>query len=153
GRADRGYDDEADGPQSAPGPRPGIPLPAPNDPRLWPQREAIKAALQYPGLAGPLFDSLPPECYTHPAYGAIADALATAGGCAAGKSGANWVSEVSSGLRDEGLRQLVGALAVETLRVSEEAMPRYISGVLARLQEVWVSGQIADLKSRVQRMS
>ena len=32
-------------------------------------------------------------------------------------------------------------------------MPRYISGVLARLQEVWVSGQIADLKSRVQRMS
>ncbi|MFD2394069.1 hypothetical protein ACFSSF_10020 [Dietzia aerolata] len=42
---------------------------------------------------------------------------------------------------------------METLRASEEAMPRYISGVLARLQEVWVSGQIADLKSRVQRMS
>ena len=71
----------------------------------------------------------------------------------AGKSGANWVSEVSGGLKDEGLSRLVGALAVETLRASEEAMPRYISGVLARLQEVWVSGQIADLKSRVQRMS
>ncbi len=155
GRASRGFDDDEAGgsPQPAPEARPGIPLPAPTDPRLWPQREAVKAALQYPGLAGPLFDSLPGECFSHPAYAAIADALAAAGGCAAGKSGANWVSEVSSGLRDEGLGRLVGALAVETLRVSEEAMPRYISGVLARLQEVWVSGQIADLKSRVQRMS
>lgn len=154
GRDRRGYDDDAGGSTPpAPEPHPGIPIPAPTDPRLWPEREAVKAALQYPGLAGPLFDSLPEECYTHPAYSAIAEALAAAGGCAAGKSGANWVSEVSSGLKDERLSRLVGALAVETLRVSEEAMPRYISGVLARLQEVWVSGQIADLKSRVQRMS
>ena len=160
-RGGGGYDDDAvaspDSPQSPPD-RPGVPLPSPADPVLWPQREAIKAALQYPGLAGPLFDSLPEECFTHPAYSAIADALSGAGGCVAGKSGANWVSEVSAGVRDagprdEGLARLVGALAVETLRASEEAMPRYISGVLARLQEVWVSGQIADLKSRVQRMS
>src|SRR5690625_3488764 len=133
GRGDRGYDDGAGsdasgGPQVPAGP-PGVPLPAPADPVLWPQREAIKAALQYPGLAGPLFDSLPSECYTHPAYTAIAEALSAAGGCAGGKSGANWVAEVSDGLKDEGLRRLVGALAVETLRVSEEAMPRYISGV------------------------
>ena len=154
-RGGQGDDDEAvvgEAPQTRVE-QPGIPLPAPADPVLWPQREAVKAALQYPGLAGPLFDSLPGECYSHPAYAAIADALATAGGCAAGKSGANWVTEVSEGLRDEGLRRLVGALAVENLRVSEEALPRYISGVLARLQEVWVSGQIADLKSKVQRMS
>ncbi|HHX85712.1 MAG TPA: DNA primase, partial [Actinomycetales bacterium] len=151
-----GYDDEARGyrdePPAPPEPT-GVPLPNPADPALWPQREAIKAALQYPGLAGPLFDSLPGECYTHPAYAGIADALTAAGGCAAGKSGANWVSEVSEGLADDGLRRLVGILAVETLRASEEALPRYVSGVLARLQEVWVSGQIADLKSKVQRMS
>src|SRR5699024_2611110 len=64
-----------------------------------------------------------------------------------------WITEIPAGIRDEGLSRLVGALAVETLRVAEEALPRYISGVLARLQEVWVSGQIADLKSKVQRMS
>lgn len=155
-RGGRGYDDEARGyrdePPAPPEPT-GVPLPNPADPALWPQREAIKAALQYPGLAGPLFDSLPGECYTHPAYAGIADALTAAGGCAAGKSGANWVSEVSEGLADDGLRRLVGILAVETLRASEEALPRYVSGVLARLQEVWVSGQIADLKSKVQRMS
>lgn len=144
---------EATQPGATPEVKPGVPLPASGDPVLWPQREAIKAALQFPGLAGPLFDSLPEECYTHPAYSAIATALATAGGCSAGKSGVNWVSEVSAGVTDQGVSRLVGALAVETLRVSEDAMPRYISGVIARLQEVWVSGQIADLKSRVQRMS
>lgn len=154
-RGRRGYDDEPAGDertQAPPAPT-GVPLPSPADPVLWPQREAVKAALQYPGLAGPLFDSLPGECYTHPAYAAIAGALSAAGGCASGKSGANWVAEVSRALPDEGLARLVGVLAVETLRVSEDAMPRYVSGVLARLQEVWVSGQIADLKSKVQRMS
>ncbi|KAA0917187.1 DNA primase [Dietzia sp. ANT_WB102] len=150
-----GYDDEPAGGEAPPTPEvpAGVPIPAAADPVLWPQREAVKAALQYPGLAGPLFDSLPEECFTHPAYATIAQALSTAGGCAAGKSGANWVSEVSQGLSDDGLRRLAGSLAVETLRVSEDALPRYISGVLARLQEVWVSGQIADLKSKVQRMS
>lgn len=154
-RSGGGDDDEADdrSGQQPPAPPTGVPLPSAADPVLWPQREALKAALQYPGLAGPLFDSLPDECYTHPAYATIADALSAAGGCASGKGGANWVSEVSLSLEDEGLRRLVGLLAVETLRVAEDALPRYISGVLARLQEVWVSGQIADLKSKVQRMS
>ncbi len=149
------HDDEAGagGEPPAPAVPAGVPLPSAADPVLWPQREALKAALQYPGMAGPLFDSLPAECYTHPAYAQIADALAAAGGCASGKSGANWVSEVSLSLEDDGLQKLVGRLAVETLRVAEEALPRYVSGVLARLQEVWVSGQIADLKSKVQRMS
>src|ERR1700738_5363258 len=32
--------------------------PDPTDPTLWPQREALKSALQYPALAGPVFDSL-----------------------------------------------------------------------------------------------
>ena len=131
----------------------GMPLPRAGDPQLWPQREVLKAALQYPALAGPLFDSLPQECYTAPAYEAIARALAESGGCASGKHGPNWVSEVSGRLRDPGLAAMVGQLAVEPLRVDEAALPRYVSGVLARLQEVWVSGQIADLRSRVQRMS
>src|SRR5690606_19223297 len=140
GRGRGGYDDDEVGGREAPQTPEvpsGVPIPAAADPVLWPQREAVKAALQYPGLVGPLFDSLPEECYTHPAYATIAQALSKAGGCAAGKSGANWVSEVSEGLGDDGLRRLVGSLAVETLRVSEEALPRYISGVLARLQEVW----------------
>ena len=35
----------------------------------------------------------------------------------------------------------------------EEKLPRYIGGVLARLQEVWIGRQIAEVKSKLQRMS
>ena len=47
--------------------------PDPRDPTLWPQREALKAALQYPALAGPVFDSLTVESFTHPGYAAVRD--------------------------------------------------------------------------------
>lgn len=39
------------------------------------------------------------------------------------------------------------------MNVDEDKLPRYIGGVLARLQEVWVGRQVAEIKSRLQRMS
>ena len=43
---------------------------------------------------------------------------------------------------------------METINVSdEERLPRYVAGVLARLQEVWVGRQVAEVKSKLQRMS
>ena len=49
---------------------------------------------------------------------------------------------------------LVTELGVEAIRVDDdEKLPRYIGGVLARLQEVWVGRQIAEVKSKLQRMS
>lgn len=44
-------------------------------------------------------------------------------------------------------------LAVDPLPAEEDRMPRYIGGVLARLQEVWVGEQVAELKSKLQRVS
>ncbi len=49
--------------------------PDPADPTLWPQREALKSALQYPALAGPVFDSLTVESFTHPGYAAVRAAI------------------------------------------------------------------------------
>ena len=40
---------------------------------------------------------------------------------------------------------------LEPLPAEEDTVPRYISGVLARLQEVWVGHQVAELKSKLQR--
>ena len=49
---------------------------------------------------------------------------------------------------------LITELGVETINVSdEERLPRYVAGVLARLQEVWVGRQVAEVKSKLQRMS
>lgn len=45
---------------------PKVSMPDPKDPTLWPQREALKAALQFPAFAGPVFDSLTTDSFTHP---------------------------------------------------------------------------------------
>ena len=55
--------------------RPAAARPDPADPTLWPQREALKSALQYPALAGPVFDSLTVESFTHPGYAAVRAAI------------------------------------------------------------------------------
>ncbi|MCB0928704.1 MAG: DNA primase [Mycobacterium sp.] len=127
--------------------------PDPRDPTLWPQREALKAALQYPGLAGPVFDSLTVESFTHPGYAAVATALAAAGGTSAAISGPTWIDAVRQQTSSTAAAALINELGVESINVEEEKLPRYIGGVLARLQEVWVGRQIAEMKSKLQRMS
>ncbi len=138
----------------ASGPAPAAVRPDPRDPTLWPQREALKAALQYPALAGPVFDSLTAESFTHPGYAAVRTAIETAGGTAAGLTGAGWIDAVREQAGTPATEGLITELGVETVNVADdERMPRYIAGVLARLQEVWVGRQVAEVKSKLQRMS
>ena len=130
--------------------------PDPRDPTLWPQREALKSALQYPVLAGPVFDGLTVESFTHPGYAAVRTAIHTAGGtgAGAGSDGAQWLDRVRQQSGTPAVATLVNELGVEAIRVDDEdKLPRYICGVLARLQEVWVGRQIAEVKSKLQRMS
>src|SRR5262249_34546084 len=126
--------------------------PDPRDPTLWPQREALKAALQYPAFAGPVFDALTVDSFTQPGYAAVRAAIESAGGTSAGVTGAAWVDLVRQ--HAAALGGLVSELGVETIRVDDdEKLPRYIGGVMARLQEVWIGRQIAEVKSKLQRMS
>ncbi len=128
--------------------------PDPRDPTLWPQREALKAALQYPALAGPVFDALTTDSFTHPGYTAVRRAIEAAGGAAGGMTGAQWLDTVRERAGTPAAGGLVMELGVETINVDdEERLPRYIGGVLARLQEVWVGRQVAEVKSKLQRMS
>ncbi|ORA20426.1 DNA primase [Mycobacterium arosiense] len=145
------------------GPRPGAQPPAaaqpaasrpdPRDPTLWPQREALKAALQYPAFAGPVFDTLTVESFTHPGYAAIRAAIESAGGTSSGITGAQWIEAVREQASSPLTAGLASELGVEAIQVDEEKLPRYIGGVLARLQEVWMGRQIAEVKSKLQRMS
>lgn len=150
------------------GARPGIPereaaqsvtehpaaRPNPYDPTLLPQRQSLAAAVQYPALAGPLFDSLEPGAFTHPAYVAVRAAIAEAGGVSSGVGGAEWVNAVADNTPDLTLRALVSELAAEALPVkTANDVPRFVTGVLARTQEAWVGRQIATLKSKLQRIS
>jgi DNA primase len=128
--------------------------PDPADPTLWPQREALKSALQYPAVAGPVFDSLTVDSFTHPGYAAVRAAIEAAGGMSSGLAGAQWIEAVREKTASPAAANLVNELGVEAINVDDdERLPRYIGGVLARLQEVWVGRQIAEVKSKLQRMS
>jgi DNA primase len=128
--------------------------PDPADPTLWPQREALKSALQYPAVAGPVFDSLTVESFTHAGYAAVRAAIEGAGGASAGLAGGQWIEAVREKTGSEAAASLVNELSVEAINVDDDdKLARYIAGVLARLQEVWVGRQIAEVKSKLQRMS
>jgi len=127
--------------------------PDPRDPTLWPQRAALKSALQYPALAGPVFDTLTVESFTHPGYAAVRAAIEAAGGTSSGVTGAEWIEAVRHQTTSALTAGLISELGVEPLPVDEEKLPRYIAGVLARLQEVWMGRQIAEVKSKLHRLS
>ena len=135
-------------------PAPTAVRPDPSDPTLWPQREVLKSALQYPALAGPVFDALTVESFTHPGYAAVCRAIGAAGGTGTGAGGAEWLDAVRQKALSPAAAGLITELGVEAVRVDDDdKLPRYIAGVLARLQEVWIGRQIAEVKSKLQRMS
>jgi len=126
--------------------------PQKDDPRLHLQREALKAALQVPVIAGPAYDELPEQVFTHPAFAAVHRAVQAAGGVCGGREGHVWVDAVLAECSTE-TRQLVTELAVEPLELprknTEEA--RYVSSVIAGVRLVLVEAQVAELKARLQR--
>jgi DNA primase len=135
--------------------RPQPSAPARNDPRLHRQREALKAALQIPAVAGPAYDELPEQAFTHPAFGTLHRAVQAAGGVCAGRTGQSWLEAVQAGCPPE-LRSLVTELAVEPLELprrvrgeTEEA--RYVASIIAGVRLVLVEAQVADLKAKLQR--
>ena len=132
--------------------RPLLPYPDPRDPELHVQREAMKLAIQEPVITGPMFDALSPDTFPHPTYRALFDATQKAGGVASQSGGAPWVTALLGQLDDAVGRALVTELGVEEIRVDAEQLRAYSSSVLARLQEVWVGGQVAQVKSMLARM-
>ncbi|QUQ67968.1 DNA primase [Kutzneria sp. CA-103260] len=124
-----------------------------DDPLLWAQREALKVALQAPALAGPYYDSVPEEAFSDPSYLEVHRAIIAAGGASCGISGPAFVDAVSQQLQHQSLRSLVTELAVERVQMKSELDIRFVQVIVARLQETLVAKQVADLKSRLQRLS
>jgi DNA primase len=131
-----------------------VPRRTADDAALAVEREAVKAALQVPELAGPSFDAVPVEAWTDPDLAAVAAAVAAAGGAAATRvTGPAWLDEIAAHCDRETARSQLTALAVEPLRAAAEADPAYVNAVLARLEEMHTARQVAALKGRLQRMN
>jgi DNA primase len=127
--------------------------PRADDPVLWVERESLKLALQQPVLAGPVFDALDPAVFTSPAYASVHKAVEAAGGVTSATDAHAWVAGVAAAAPDDTVRSLVTELAVEPVRTTGDAEPRYVTEVLARLQEMAVTRQVQELKSRLQRIN
>lgn len=146
---------ESNQPQSAQHNPTTVELPHPRDPRLWPEREALKLALQYPELTGHYFDSFDQDSFSNPAYKTVRAAITEAGGTTAAGEGAqvrDWLAAISAAIPDLMGQSLVSELAVEEIHVEADSLESYIDSVLSRLQEVRVNNQIAQLKGALQRM-
>lgn len=143
-----------DGGGAPPPRRARMPQRSPDDAAIEVEREAVKAALQSPELAGPSFDVVPPAAYTDPDYAAVAAAIAGAGGAAAATvTGPAWLDEVAAHCDRGSARAQLTALAVEPLRSVGEADSHYVNAVMARLQEMATVRRVAALKGKLQRMN
>lgn len=134
----------------------GPTMPPPNypDPAVQVEREALKAALQWPAIVGPAFDSVAARAFTVPAFAEVRQVIADAGGVSSGKVGDVWIAAVRDAAPDDRVRSHVTALAVEAPRTDDvEDEARYALSIMARLRELDTTRQITDLKSRLQRVN
>jgi DNA primase len=127
-----------------------------NDPVIQLEREVLKLAVQRPALCGPAFDALGAESFTAPVHASVFGLIARCGGAGSAAGGREWAEQLLGAAPDDRARGFVTRLAVEPLRVPRldgEADARYADAVLARVEELSVSREIAAIKSRLQRLN
>jgi len=126
------------------------------DPVIQLEREALKLAVQRPALCGPEFDAIGAESFTAPVHASVFGLIAQCGGAGSAAGGREWAERLRAAAPDDRARGFVTRLAVEPLRAPRsdgEADARYADAVLARIEELAVSREIAVIKSRLQRLS
>jgi DNA primase len=126
---------------------------AQDDRALSVEREALKLALQRPDLIAIRFDELGEDVFTSPEHRAMQEAVAGAGGTKSAPEGEAWTDAVLAAAADDAVRNLVLALSVEPPRWSPGGESRYATAVLARLEELQVTREVAELKGRLQRVN
>jgi DNA primase len=134
---------------------PVMPVHDPRDPVARVEREALECLLQVPALV-PLDHAaaLTDAAFEVPAYRAVHQAIAAAGGLARARelSGSAWVEEVHE-QAPLAVAPLVTQLAVTPLPAdTDDALARYAESVVLRLAEVEITRQIGMMRSRVQRL-
>ena len=125
-------------------PLPNIPAGQVNlkDPLLMLEREVLKAKLQVPEMIAD-WSALEPLAFTYPPYAALRSAIDN------GDGDTNKLLESAP----EDYKHLITELTVEPIRTDGEVSDRYVVSIFARLREVAISRQIAEIKSTLQRLN
>ena len=139
------------GPDRGRGQEPAVYDPA--DPVVQIEREALKLAVQRPGLCGPEFDALGPEAFSVAAHAAVFRLIAEAGGTGLAGNVREWAALLRENAPNDRARAFMTRLAVEPPTLTGEPDRRYVDSVLARVGELAVSREIAAVKGKLQRMN
>jgi DNA primase len=124
-----------------------------SDPVARVEREALKLAVQCPGLTGPEFDSLGPAAFSVPVHAAVSGLIAACGGVGTAGRARDWAAALLEAAPDDRARAFVTELATEPLQVAGEPDEKYADVILARVGELAVGREIAAIKARLQRMN
>jgi DNA primase len=118
------------------------------------EREALKAVLQEPALAMEWYASVEELAYTFLPYRYIHQVVVVA----ASKNSfdsiepAVWVEEILGQIENPQLKTLASSLVVEPIKTANvENLEKFVTGVIARLQEFDASRRIADIKGQLLR--
>ena len=91
-----------------------------------------------------------------PVHRSVRELIAACGGVASAGTAREWAARVLDAAPTDRAREFVTTLAVESIEVPRkdgEPDARFAEEVLARLEQLAVSRQIAELKSRLQRLN
>ncbi len=135
---------------------PSMPMPKRADPRLRAERESLKLAMQWPQLVGPTFDATRADAFRHPAYAALRESIAAAGGVISATDVTDWINRVcaaATGPTAPLVRTLATELSVEPPNTPKDPDHRYVTSVIAALQLPAVHGKIGEVKSKLQRIN
>jgi DNA primase len=106
------------------------------------EREVLKAKLQVPELMTD-WGSLEDSAFTYGPYAALRNAIDNGNGDTAK------LIETAP----EDYKHLITELTVEPIRMDGEVSDKYVTSIFARLREVAISRQIAEIKSTLQRLN
>lgn len=115
------------------------------------EREALKAALQYPAAVSEWYQSLEPTAFTHEKAEQVHQAIVAAGGPSSELVDMAWIDVVLAACPDDDVRSTVRELAVEPMPAEAGTDERYAVGMIARLLEIDSSKRIDELKGQLTR--
>lgn len=119
------------------------------------EREALKAILQQPEVSGAWYAIVEDAAFTFEPYRAAHRAVMSALNVIdpAEVSAHEWIESVMAHAADDSVRTTLSALLVEPINAENgQQIERYVTGVIAKLQELDAIRRIAELKGRLQRL-
>ncbi|HEY7488882.1 MAG TPA: DNA primase [Streptosporangiaceae bacterium] len=134
-------------------PRPAEPAYDLSDPAIQIERETLKLAVQRPAAMGPAFDALPADAFTATPHRDVRTVIVEAGGVAGVADAAEWAARLRDAAPNDEVRNMITRLAVEPPRSEQNSDDRYAAAVLARIQELQLTRDIARLKSKLGRLN